>query len=111
MSKIIDLTGQRFGKYLVLERDNTKPKGKTCKVYWVCQCNCGNIKSVRADHLKSGKTLSCGCEHKRIVSENTTIDLTGQRFGLLTVLKKVNNPRKNNDRSAYWLCKCIVEEK
>lgn len=107
MSKIIDLTGQRFGKYIVLERDNTKPKGKTGKVYWICQCDCGNIKSVRADHLKSGKILSCGCEHKRIVSENNVIDLTGQRFGLLTVIKKVDKPRKNNnDRSAYWLCKC-----
>lgn len=106
MSKIIDLTGQKFGKYTVLKRDETKPKGKTCKVYWICQCDCGNIKSVRADHLKSGKTLSCGCEHKRIVSEKATIDLTGQSFGLLTVVKKVDKPKNNNDRSAYWLCKC-----
>lgn len=106
MSRIIDLTGKRFGKYIVLRRDDTKPKGKTCKVYWLCQCDCGTIKSVRADHLKSGATTSCGCEHKKIVSEKATIDLTGQRFGQLTVIEKVNNPRENNDRSAYWLCKC-----
>lgn len=106
MSRIIDLTGKKFGKYTVLYRDNTKPKGKTCKVYWICQCECGNIKSVRGDHLKSGAILSCGCEHKKIVSEKTTIDLTGQRFGQLTVIRKVDKPRETNDRSAYWLCKC-----
>lgn len=106
MSRIIDLTGEKFGKYTVLYRDNTKPRGKTCKVYWVCQCECGNIKSVRGDHLKSGATLSCGCEHKKIVSEKATIDLTGQKFGQLTVIRKVDKPRETNDRSAYWLCKC-----
>lgn len=107
MSKIIDLTGQKFGKYTVLKRDETKPKGKTCKVYWICQCDCGTIKSVRGDSLKSGAIISCGCEHKKRVSEKTTIDLTGQRFGLLVVVKKVNKPNQDSkDRSAYWLCKC-----
>lgn len=107
MSKIIDLTGQRFGKYTVIGRDETKPKGKTCKVYWICLCDCGNKKSVRGDHLKSGKILSCGCEHKKIVSEITTIDLTNKHFGFLTVIKKVDKPNQNtNDRSSYWLCKC-----
>ena len=38
MSKLIDLTGQRFGDLVVLERDINKPKGR---VYWICQCDCG----------------------------------------------------------------------
>ena len=28
---------------------------------WLCICECGNQKTVRADHLKSGHTESCGC--------------------------------------------------
>jgi hypothetical protein len=28
---------------------------------WLCTCVCGNEKMVRADHLKSGHTESCGC--------------------------------------------------
>lgn len=61
MSRIIDLTGQRFGKYTVIKRDETKPKGKTCKVYWICQCDCGREIITSAYTLKIGKCNSCGC--------------------------------------------------
>ena len=40
MSKLIDLTGQRFGDLVVLERDINKPKGRA---YWICQCDCGKL--------------------------------------------------------------------
>lgn len=56
-----DLTGQIFGKLTVLERDSSKPMGKACFAYWKCQCACGNIVSVRGDHLRNGTTKSCGC--------------------------------------------------
>lgn len=52
-----DLTGQRFGRLMVLGVDD-KPSRKT---YFICQCDCGNVKSVRADALMSGATKSCGC--------------------------------------------------
>lgn len=29
--------------------------------YWYCQCVCGAIKSVRQDHIVSGRIVSCGC--------------------------------------------------
>lgn len=34
-----------------------------------CVCDCGAEKAVRADHLKSGRTVSCGC-HKTAISTN-----------------------------------------
>lgn len=52
----IDLTGQRFGKLVVLERDNTSKRTK-----WKCKCDCGNEVIVDAAHLKDGHTKSCGC--------------------------------------------------
>lgn len=58
---LIDLTGQTFGRLTVLERDTTKPMGKTHFAYWKCKCQCGNIVSVRTDHLRNGTTSSCGC--------------------------------------------------
>lgn len=57
----IDMTGQKIGKLTVLYRDNSKPQGKNNLAYWICQCECGNIVSVRGTHLREGKTLSCGC--------------------------------------------------
>lgn len=50
-----DLTGKRFGKLLVLNKDPTDPNK------WICQCDCGNIKSIRGYNLYSGATSSCGC--------------------------------------------------
>ena len=58
MSNFIDLTNQRFGNLIVLERngyDNNK------KILWKCQCDCGTVKNIRGNDLKSGKILSCGC--------------------------------------------------
>jgi len=53
----IDLVNKRFGKLLVLEKDNERSKRRT---YWVCQCDCLNKKSIRQDSLISKATTSCG---------------------------------------------------
>lgn len=93
----IDLTGQRFGKLVVIKEDlNKKGHG----VQWVCQCDCGNVKTIAAGNLKSGGTKSCGCLHK----SNHTNDLRGQRFGKLTVLK--DSGKRTKSRGVIWLCEC-----
>jgi hypothetical protein len=58
MPKLIDRTGQRFGRLLVVEeagRNNLK------KVVWRCLCDCGNTSIVPAGGLVTGNTTSCGC--------------------------------------------------
>lgn len=66
--KLIDLTGKRFGKLIVLGRNNNYKR-----VYWDCLCDCGTKKVVLGGHLKSGKTMSCGCVSKeRIALLNKT---------------------------------------
>lgn len=59
MPKIIDLTGQQFGEYTVLERDLSKTGGP---VYWICKCSCGSQKSVRGQNLRNGTSTHCGCK-------------------------------------------------
>lgn len=56
-NKIKDLTGQKFGRLTVIGLDD-KPGRKT---YWICKCDCGNVKSVRSDSLQGGRIKSCGC--------------------------------------------------
>ena len=55
-----DLTGQRFGKLLVLERDTIVPN-KTKQKQWFCLCDCGNTTITVTYSLKVGRTRSCGC--------------------------------------------------
>lgn len=56
MPAALDLTGQRFGELIALQRvDNS-----VMKRAWRCKCSCGEIKNVRTDALKRGKTKSCG---------------------------------------------------
>ena len=79
-----DLTGQKFGKLTAIEKVNNEG-------YWKWQCECGKQKIIKADSVKSGRTRSCGCLRLE--------DLTGQKFGKLTAIERVNN-------EGYWKWQC-----
>ena len=64
MGKLIDLTGQVFGRLTVIKRADDKIyKDGTHRSQWACKCCCGNTSDVIVldKHLKNGKTKSCGC--------------------------------------------------
>lgn len=65
-SHFIDLTGQTFGKLLVLKRQNNFGE---CPVQWLCKCECGNEKVVISANLRNGTTKSCGCIRKELVGK------------------------------------------
>jgi hypothetical protein len=58
MREIGDLKGRRFGRLIALERVESGPGGH---VQWLCQCECGTQKVLRASHLTSGGVRSCAC--------------------------------------------------
>lgn len=97
-----DLTGQQFGRLTVLHLDEEKTKEKK-QSYYVCQCECGNIKTIFGSSLTTGRTKSCGCLQK----EKLSIDITGQRFGKLVALYKTTSQiGKNGITKTRWHCKC-----
>lgn len=62
MPPIKDLTGQRFGRLTVLERDRTQEaRMRTKHAYWRCACDCGHETTVLGASLRDGRTQSCGC--------------------------------------------------
>ena len=63
-TKIIDLTGNIYGKLIVTNFAYRKRSGKNYKYYWACQCDCGGVCTVESNNLKSGITKSCGCCEK-----------------------------------------------
>jgi hypothetical protein len=73
-----NLTGLQFGRLTVLSYAG---KAKNNSSLWLCRCICGTIKSIKTQNLKNGKSQSCGCRHKDIVSarfkkSNTTHGLS-----------------------------------
>lgn len=56
--RVVDLTGRRFGRLVVLHRAPRQPDGRA---RWCCQCVCGRESVVDGKSLRSGNTKSCGC--------------------------------------------------
>lgn len=63
MSQVMDLTGQRYGKLIVISQG---PMTKHKKARWNCKCDCGGTKTVCASDLRNGATKSCGCLAKEV---------------------------------------------
>lgn len=61
-SKIIDISGCRFGRLTAIERTGrTLTPNGTRQSMWKCRCDCGNETIVKYIALTSGNTRSCGC--------------------------------------------------
>ena len=58
-----DLTGQKFGRWLVVERSSVIGHNNM----WRCICDCGTEKDVRGSSLTGGISTSCGCWRKESV--------------------------------------------
>lgn len=89
----IDLTGQRFGKLTVLERDfSISGQGKRAR--WICKCDCGITKSISSASLIDGQQ-SCGC---KVVEDHLTHGFTGTRlYNVWNCIKqRCGNPNNKN---------------
>lgn len=77
--------------------------------YWVCQCDCGNIKEIKKYNIINGNTTSCGCMQKEKISNaNKKIIPNGTRFGKLTI----ENIYEGDDKAGIWyncICDCGAE--
>ena len=91
--KALDLTGKRFGRLVVLGKTGMNNIGL---VLWTCQCDCGGMKTVIANKLKTGHVKSCGCLGR------PSYDLQGKKFGRLTAVRKIKNT------TWYCICDCGV---
>ena len=68
------------------------------KHVWLCECLLCGMKTVMKESTISFSD-NCGC--KPILAPNGD-DLTGRRFGKLTVLELVSK----NKHGSHWLCRC-----
>jgi hypothetical protein len=58
MSKIIHVAGEKFGRWEIIEEAGRNKHGV---VLWKCKCECGTIRNVPGNALRTGNSTSCGC--------------------------------------------------
>lgn len=58
----IDITGERYGRLLVIGPFKTEGKRRR----WLCRCDCGTECFIALYHLRGGRTVSCGCRLREI---------------------------------------------
>lgn len=104
-----NLLGKSFGLLTVLSVDHRQGN----RLYWKCQCQCGNIAIVRADQLIGGVTKSCGCLQKKLGLQRTINRLLGKTFGNLTAISFEGKRGTNNYVKVRCTCgnEEIVNEK
>ena len=100
-----DLTGMVFGRLTVLEQveDYISPQGAH-RAMWLCQCECGKTTIVSGNALKRHLTKSCGCLRDELKLFMPIENISGQKFGRLTVLYLSENQTKSRGRK--WVCQC-----
>jgi len=99
---VTDLTGQKFGRLVVLGRsENDKYGGAR----WLVRCECGATKAVLAGSIKAGRTRSCGCLHKEVAAAAGRKN-AGHKYGLKHGHRVRGNPSPtyNSFRAACERC-------
>jgi len=91
MSRIIDLTGRRFTRLLVLYDTGERKNGR---VIWRCKCDCGNEVDIRTHDLTSGHTKSCGCYNRECAAEVRTV------HGM---------SRRGKQHPVYWIWSAMLQ--
>lgn len=64
-----DMTGQRFGRLVVVAREGSRNR----RPLWRCRCDCGNTHVVAGCYLRAGKSRSCGCLQREDLASRRTV--------------------------------------
>jgi hypothetical protein len=100
MPKILNLIGNRYGKLVVIGKDEEKSKTMGYS-YWICKCDCGREVSVRGGSLTFGHTKSCGCvSREKTIKRSTKHGLYYTRLHQIWIAMR----QRCNDKNAQRYC-------
>ena len=92
--KIIDVTGQKFGRLTAIK---SVGRDKNNKTQWLCFCECGNSIICNLNNLRKGNTKSCGClRNEKIIEASTKHGNANSRLYNIWSLMKNRCKDKNN---------------
>lgn len=103
MGKTVDMTGQKWGRWTVIERAGTNSRGAAT---WLCECECGTRRVVEGVSIRCGHSKSCGCLDRdmHILHPNrTTHGMWGTRiYRIWKAMKnRCNNPNTPDYKKWY----------
>lgn len=101
MGAFQDITGKRFGRWVVLSQVKRTTSGRFALTYWRCQCRCGTIKKVRAASLIRGKSKSCGCLLAEYRANMITHGKSGNKCPEYSVWNNMLNRCRNPNIPGY----------
>lgn len=104
-----DIAGERISELIALFRVEIKNKEELSpSAWWLCKCSCGNLVVKSKTTLKKiNQHHDCGCRTNAYTPPIK--DLTGKKFGRLTVLEiDYDYAKRNNLKNTkiYWKCRC-----
>lgn len=101
MREIIDLTGKRFGKLVVVKREGTRYRKCGCsEPTWLCKCDCGKYTVAVSSRLRFGRKKSCGCSSGEFISKSKTKH-GDRRTRLYFIWTNMKQRCKNKNNSAF----------
>ena len=105
MSRLLDITGKRFGRLTVLNREGSNLEGRAM---WKCKCDCGSEKIILGKSLRVGLTKSCGCIVNELRNERTRNKYKGTKLHNSWRAMKGRCMDKNNERYSNYGGRGIV---
>lgn len=103
MTRRIDLTGNKFGAWLVTSYAGCNDIGQPS---WKCVCDCGTRRVVVGQTLRTGASKSCGCEKSASIARAITKHGEGalgkqtREYRAWQAMR--NRVRPNNERNRKW---------
>lgn len=90
-----DLTGNKYGRLTILKYSHNVGTNS----FWICKCECGNIKAIQGTRMKKGSTKSCGCYSVEVSTKHGNKS-GGKESGAYTswrgMIDRCTNPNADN---------------
>lgn len=95
------MINEKFGRWTVVADSSSKFYGRHERRYWLCRCQCGTVRAVLENTLRSGRSTSCGCFTRERSSEVNTKHGASKTYtpeyeawgAMLDRCRNPNNPR------------------
>lgn len=104
-----DMLGKRFGRLVVSDAAEAKKYNGSRMAMYRCKCDCGNEVVTLGMSLRNGDTTSCGCLLRETGRKNglsAFVDLSGKKYGRLTVLRREDTVVGSGNAKFLCLCEC-----